>query len=138
MTPLGRCCVGGVNWGLGRAFLSAARFSFAVSANSSSRSLKPAFSLISPTNSTESKNKFLTGTRGDVALLVLLRRAQAGLTSVLGLWVGAGALAATDPPAAVPAALGPGAPRGPAAVQRVAGHPPEAKNLPCWTMSALL
>lgn len=75
----------------------------------------------------------LTGTRGDVALLVLLRRTQAGLTSVLGLWVGAGALAAADPPAAVPAALGPRAPRGPATVQCVAGHPSETKYLPCWT-----
>lgn len=76
----------------------------------------------------------LTGTRRDVTLLVLLRWTQAGLASVLGLRVAAGALAAADPPAAVPAALRPRAPRGPAAVQRVAGHPAEAKDLPCWTV----
>lgn len=76
----------------------------------------------------------LTGTRGDVALLVLLWWTQAGLTSVLGLWIGAGALAAADPPAAVPAALRPGAPRRPAAVQRVAGHPSKTKNLPCYAV----
>lgn len=51
------------------------------------------------------KNGFLTRTRSDVALLVFLRRPLTGLTPVLGLWVGAGSLAAADPPAAVPAAL---------------------------------
>lgn len=75
---------------------------------------------------------FLTGTRGDVALLKLLRRTQAGLTSILGLWVTAGPLPAADSPAAVSAALGPGAPRRPAAVHRVAGHPSKTKNFPCW------
>lgn len=53
---------------------------------------------------------FLTGARRDVALLILLCRAQTGLTSILGLWATAGPLPAADPPAAVSAALGPGAP----------------------------
>lgn len=75
---------------------------------------------------------FLTGTRGDVALLILLCRAQAGLTSILGLRATAGPLPAADSPAAVSAALGPGAPRRPAAVHRVAGHPPKTKNFSCW------
>lgn len=65
-------------------------------------------------------NAFLTWTWGDVTLLELLCRPQAGLPSVLGLRVAAGPLSAADAAAAVPAALGPGAPGGPAAVHRVA------------------
>lgn len=74
---------------------------------------------------------WLTWTGGDVTLLVFLRRSQAGLTSVPGLRVGAGPLAAADAPAAVPAALGPGAPGRPAAVHRVARDPAQTKHLPC-------
>lgn len=53
---------------------------------------------------------FPTWTRGDVTLLILLCWPQAGLTSILGLWVTAGPLPAADSTAAVSAALGPGAP----------------------------
>ena len=77
----------------------------------------------------------LTWAWRDVTLLVLLRWPQAGLTPVLGLWVTAGPLAAADAPAAVSAALGPGAPGGPAAVHRVARDPTEAKNVSCWEQS---
>lgn len=73
----------------------------------------------------------LTGTGGDVALLVLLRRALARLAPVLGLWVAAGSLAAADAAAAVPAALRPGGPGRPAAVHGVPGDPPEAENVSC-------
>lgn len=73
----------------------------------------------------------LTRTRGDVTLLVLLRWTQAGLTSVFGLRVAAGPLPAADPPAAVPAALGPGVPGRPASVYRAARDLPETKDLTC-------
>lgn len=75
---------------------------------------------------------FLTWTRGDVTLLILLCWPQAGLTSVLGLWITAGSLPAADSPAAVSAALGPGTPGRPAAVHRVARDPTKTKNLSCW------
>lgn len=61
----------------------------------------------------------LTGARGDVAFLVLLCWPQAGLTSVSGLRVTAGPLAAADSLAAVSAALGPGTPGRPAAIHSV-------------------
>lgn len=73
----------------------------------------------------------LTGTGGDVALLVFLRRPQARLTPVLGLRVAAGSLPAADSPAAVPAALRPRGPGRPAAVQGVAGDPTQAENVSC-------
>lgn len=81
--------------------------------------------------STRGGGGFLTGTGGDVALLVLLRRPLARLTAVLGLRVAAGSLAAADAPAAVPAALRPGGPGRPAAVHGVPGDPAEAEDVSC-------
>ena len=76
------------------------------------------------------KCKCVTWTGGDVALLVLLWGPQAGLAPVARLRAGAGALAAPDPPAAVPAALGPRAPGRPASVHCVARHPARPEQLP--------
>lgn len=80
---------------------------------------------------TSERGRFLTRTGRDVALLVFLRRPLARLTPVLGLWVVAGSLPAADAPAAVPAALRPGGPGRPAAVQGVPGDPTEAENVSC-------
>lgn len=73
----------------------------------------------------------LTWTWGDVALLIILCWAQAGLASVPGLGVTAGPLPAPDSSATVPAALRPGPPGRPAAVHHVARDPPQAKRLAC-------
>lgn len=58
-------------------------------------------------------------TRRDVALLKLLRWSHARLPSVFRLRIRTSPFATPDPAAAIPAALGPRAPRRPAAVDRV-------------------
>lgn len=77
------------------------------------------------------RSGFLTRTGSDIALLVFLCWPLTGLTPVFGLWVGAGSLAAADPPAAVPAALQPGGPGRPAAIHSVPRDPTKAENVSC-------
>lgn len=72
-----------------------------------------------------------TWTGRDVTLLKLLRRAQAGLTSVPRLWAAAGPLSAPNASAAVSATLRPGAPGGPATIHSVARDSPQTKNFTC-------
>lgn len=79
----------------------------------------------------------LTWTRGDVTLLILLCWPQAGLSSVLGLWVAAGPLSTADSPAAVSAALGPGTPGRPTAVYCVTWDPSETKHLTYWVKESM-
>lgn len=77
------------------------------------------------------RSGLLTRTGSDVALLVFLCQPLTDLTPILGLWVGAGSLAAAYPTTAVPAALRPGGPGWPATVHSVPGDLTEAENVSC-------